>query len=161
MSRADLRFLLKVVAIVVLLVAGGVVALVKAASGDVALDCGSLGGAGELYPALSVTGHPSPAVCELSSESGDRVEVRVSRKKPASGCPGAADGCVTAVEGAGTPGSNGAEARVAVRAGEVWALVSARLSGGTYTRASEHSPVEGWVLGELAVLGKAALKAVS
>lgn len=168
MSRADLKFLLKVIAIVLLLIAGGVAAVLKLTGpGPVALDCALVAKAsGELYPSIAVSAHPKPALCELDAR-GDRVDVTVTRAdaagdKGGSGCATpvpteGGEGCVTVVEGSGTPGSNGAEARLLIREGDLRALVTARLSGASYSRAGEHSPADAYVLAQLTPLARAAL----
>ncbi|GLZ81503.1 hypothetical protein Afil01_63100 [Actinorhabdospora filicis] len=167
MSRADLKFLLKVIAVVLLLIAGSVTAVLKLTGpGPVALDCAPVAKtASELYPSVSVAGHPKPAVCELDAGE-DRLVVTVSRDDTGSGCQSplkteGGEGCLTVVEGSGTPGSNGAEARLLIRDGDLRALVTARMSGATLARAGDHPPVDAYVLAQLTPLARAALKQAS
>jgi len=178
MSRADLKFLLKVIAFVLLVIAGGVVAGFKILSGPdpVSLDCKAFAtkaSTGAVYPVAEATlerqTSDSAKWCELAGVGPDGardvVKVTVERfeddaSSKMDGCDQAA-GCLMMVDGAGTPGSNGATATIVLADGDLRVEVEARLSATTLQRveglaAGAGQTTEAFVLGDLARFADAA-----
>ncbi|GIG65702.1 hypothetical protein [Phytomonospora endophytica] len=187
MSRADLRFLLKVIALVLLVVAGGVIAGFKIFAGGpdpVSLDCEDLAAeasSGVTYPVaepvLERQTSDSARWCEFAGvgPDGTRDVVRVTVERFEGAAPSTVDGCAAAVEfpvrdgrgcltnvdGAGTPGANGAIATIVLASGDLRVQVDARMSAVTLTRleglaVGAGQGLEAFVLADLARFAEAA-----
>ncbi|MEV0648918.1 hypothetical protein AB0I28_27060 [Phytomonospora sp. NPDC050363] len=183
MSRADLRFLLKVIALVGLVLAGGVVAGFKVFGGpdSVAVDCADFAAkasSGAIYataePVLERQTSDAAKWCEFSGvgSDGTRDKVRVTVEGFGEDAPSDVDdcgeplrlgdneqGCLQMVEGAGTPGSNGAVVRLVRVEGDLRIELEARLSAATLRRVEQLAAgqgVEAFTLADLARFTEAA-----
>lgn len=185
MSRADLRFLLKVIALVLLVIAGGVIAFVKLTGGPdpVVVDCEALAersSGGAVYSRLEAVLERSTAEhvkwCQLSGAGPegvrDLVTVTVERfedKAPSTldecfapvEVAGGGSGCLDFVDGAGTPGSNGATVLMVLADGDLRVELEARMSAPTLRQAEQLAAgagqgVEAFVLADLARFTEAA-----